>query len=77
MIYNEDNGISHAFQNPPGVDLLKVDRMNQPLVATWGGSAYSRKRPLKKLNALWGKRSSLKSNYNLGQGRIQGGGGGL
>ena len=28
LIYNEDHGIRQAFRNLPGVELLKVDRMN-------------------------------------------------
>lgn len=69
IIYNEDNGITRAFRNLPGVDLLKVDRMNLLLLAPgghlgrfciWSKGAFD------KLNALygtWGKKSTLKSNY--------------
>ncbi len=69
VIYSEDNGITRAFRNLPGVDLLKVDRMNLLLLAPgghlgrfciWSRGAFD------KLNALYGtggKRSSLKKNY--------------
>lgn len=69
VIYNEDQGITRAFRNLPGVDLLKVDRMNLLLLAPgghlgrfciWSRAAFD------KLDALYGtgsKRSTLKSNY--------------
>lgn len=28
IIYNEDHGVTKAFRNLPGVDLLPVDRLN-------------------------------------------------
>ncbi len=69
IIYNEDNGITRAFRNLPGVDLLKVDRLNLLLLApgghmgrfcVWSQGAFD------KLDALYGtgkKKSTLKKNY--------------
>lgn len=69
VIYNEDHGITKAFRNLPGVDLLKVDRLNLLLLAPgghmgrfciWSQSAFN------KLDALYGtgrKKSALKKNY--------------
>lgn len=71
VIYNEDNGITRAFRNLPGVDLLKVDRMNLLLLAPgghlgrfciWSRAAFDK---LDDLYGTWRKRSTLKSNYNL------------
>lgn len=36
IIYNEDHGITRAFRNIPGVDLLKVDRLNLLQLAPGG-----------------------------------------
>ncbi len=69
VIYNEDHGISQAFRNLPGVDLLRVDRLNLLLLApgghmgrfcVWSQSAFN------KLDALYGtgrRKSTLKKNY--------------
>jgi len=71
IIYNQDNGISRAFRNIPGVTLIKVDRLNLLKLAPgghvgrfciWTESAF------KRLDAIYGsyrKKSAEKSNYNL------------
>ncbi|XP_067665811.1 large ribosomal subunit protein uL4-like [Haliotis asinina] len=71
VIYNQDNGISRAFRNIPGVTLINVARLNLLKIAPgghvgrfclWTESA------LKKLDSLygtWRKPSATKSNYNL------------
>eukprot|EP00795_Rhopilema_esculentum_P003761 gene3761-15043_t len=71
VIYNEDHGIRQAFRNLPGVELLKVDRMN--LLQLCPGGHLGRfciwtKGAFEKLDSLygtWRKKSSEKSNYNL------------
>jgi len=71
VIYNEDHGIRQAFRNVPGVELMKVDRMN--LLHLCPGGHLGRfciwtKGAFEKLDALygtWRKKSSEKSNYNL------------
>lgn len=69
IIYNEDNGITRAFRNLPGVDLLKVDRMNLLMLAPgghlgrfciWSKAAFDK---LDSLYGTWRKRSTMKSNY--------------
>ncbi|XP_071110381.1 large ribosomal subunit protein uL4-like [Haliotis cracherodii] len=71
VIYNQDNGISRAFRNIPGVTLINVARLNLLKIApgghvgrfcVWTESA------LKKLDSLygtWRKPSAVKNNYNL------------
>lgn len=69
IIYNEDEGITRAFRNLPGVDLLKVDRMNLLLLAPgghlgrfciWSRGAFDK---LDALYGTWRKMSSLKKDY--------------
>ena len=57
VIYNEDQGLTRAFRNLPGVDLLKVDRLNLLFLAPgghmgrfciWSRSAFE------KLDAMYG-----------------------
>lgn len=69
VIYNEDHGITRAFRNLPGVELLKVDRMNLLLLAPgghlgrfciWSRAAFDK---LDALYGTWKKRSSMKVNY--------------
>ena len=69
IIYSEDSGLTRAFRNLPGVDLLQVDRLNLLMLAPgghlgrfciWTQSAFE------KLDALYGtdrKFSVLKKNY--------------
>lgn len=71
IIYGEDNGITRAFRNLPGVELLKVDYLNLLLLAPgghlgrfciWTKSAFE------KLDALYGttrKVSTLKKGYRI------------
>lgn len=69
IIYNEDQGLSRAFRNLPGVQLLKVDRLNLLFLAPgghmgrfciWSRSAFEK---LDALYGTWRKKSSLKSDY--------------
>ena len=69
IIYNEDNGITRAFRNLPGVELLKVDRMNLLMLAPgghlgrfciWSRAAFDK---LDDLYGTWRKKSTMKSNY--------------
>ena len=69
IIYSQDNGITRAFRNIPGVTLLNVDRLNLLKIAPgghvgrfciWTESAF------KKLDALygtWKSPSVAKKNY--------------
>jgi large subunit ribosomal protein L4e len=71
IIYDQDNGITRAFRNIPGITLLKVDRLNLLKIAPgghvgrfciWTESAF------KKLDSIYGtykKASQQKSDYNL------------
>ena len=69
IIYNEDHGISRAFRNLPGVDLLQVDRLNLLLLAPgghmgrfciWSQAAFEK---LDALYGTWRKKSTLKKDY--------------
>lgn len=71
IIYGQDNGITRAFRNIPGVTLLNVTRLNLLKLAPgghvgrfciWTESAF---RKLDELYGTWNKASTLKSNYNL------------
>lgn len=71
VIYNQDNGISRAFRNIPGVTLINVNRLNLLKIAPgghvgrfciWTEAAF------KKLDGLYGtyrKESEEKNNFNL------------
>jgi len=71
IVYGKDKGLSKAFRNIPGVDLINVKHLNLLKIAPgghvgrfiiWTESAF------RKLNALygtWDKPSKLKKNYNL------------
>jgi len=71
VIYKEDNGITKAFRNIPGVDLCSVDRLNILQLAPgghlgrfiiWTKSAFER------LDALFGtykRKAQLKAGYSL------------
>jgi len=71
IIYSQDNGISRAFRNIPGITLINVDRLNLLKIAPgghvgrfciWTESAF------KKLDAIygtWGAASKQKVHYNL------------
>lgn len=69
IIYNEDHGVTRAFRNLPGVDLLRVDHLNLLLMAPgghlgrfciWSEAAFGK---LDALYGTWRKKSQLKSGY--------------
>merc|ERR1712240_178597 len=71
VIYNQDNGISRAFRNIPGITLISVDRLNLLKVAPgghvgrfciWTQSAFNR---LDNIYGTWRKTSQEKTGYNL------------
>jgi large subunit ribosomal protein L4e len=71
IVYNDDHGITQAFRNLPGVDLVKVTRLNLLQLAPgghvgrfiiWSQGAFS---ALDALYGTWRKASSLKKDYNL------------
>jgi len=71
VIYNEDHGIRQAFRNIPGVELLKVDRLNLLKLCPgghlgrfciWTKGAFDR---LDSIFGTWRKNSTEKNNYNL------------
>merc|ERR1712072_1332972 len=73
IVYDQDQGLTHAFRNIPGVDTINVERLNLLKLAPgghvgrfciWTESAF------KKLDALygtWRKPSSEKNTWNLPQ----------
>ena len=71
VIYNQDNGITRAFRNIPGVTLISVNRLNLLKIAPgghvgrfciWTESAFKK---LDGLYGTWRKGSEEKSGYNL------------
>eukprot|EP00745_Piridium_sociabile_P028304 TRINITY_DN45536_c0_g1_i1.p1 TRINITY_DN45536_c0_g1~~TRINITY_DN45536_c0_g1_i1.p1 ORF type:complete len:412 (-),score=105.89 TRINITY_DN45536_c0_g1_i1:145-1302(-) len=71
VIYNQDNGLTRAFRNIPGITLISVDRLNLLKVAPgghvgrfciWTQSAFSR---LDNIYGTWRKDSKEKTGYNL------------
>ncbi|KAI6661215.1 Ribosomal protein L4/L1 family [Oopsacas minuta] len=71
IIYNKNKGVSRAFRNLPGVDMLSVDRLNLLQLAPgahlgrfciWTQSAFEK---LDKLYGTQKKRSVLKKGYRL------------
>jgi len=71
VIYGQDNGISRAFRNIPGITLINVSRLNLLKMAPgghvgrfciWTESAF---RKLDGLYGTWRKSSSDKAKYNL------------
>jgi large subunit ribosomal protein L4e len=71
IIYNEDHGLTRAFRNLPGLEMLHVDRLNLLHLAPgghlgrfciWTKSAFAK---LDALYGTWRKKSSAKKNYNL------------
>lgn len=71
IIYNEDNGVTRAFRNIPGVTLQSVSRLDLLKLAPgghigrfciWTEGAF---RKLDNLYGTWRKASSLKVDYNL------------
>merc|ERR1712149_138579 len=73
IVYDQDQGLTHAFRNIPGVDTINVERLNLLKLAPgghvgrfciWTESAF------KKLDALygtWRKTSTEKNKWNLPQ----------
>lgn len=73
VVYDQDQGVTRAFRNIPGIDTIAVEKLNLLKLAPgghvgrfciWTESAF------KKLDALygtWRKASSLKNNWNLPQ----------
>ncbi|XP_068627193.1 large ribosomal subunit protein uL4 [Battus philenor] len=73
IIYYKDQGLTRAFRNIPGVDLLKVDKLNLLKLAPgghvgrfiiWTKSAFER---LDALFGSWKTPSKEKKNFNLPQ----------
>merc|ERR1712168_1194905 len=71
IIYNQDNGITQAFRNIPGITLLNVSRLNLLKIAPgghvgrfciWTESAFKKLDPI---YGTWKKESTEKSHYNL------------
>nr|CAG4651919.1 EOG090X0822 [Triops cancriformis] len=73
VIYGQDQGLTKAFRNIPGVETIHVDKLNLLKLAPgghvgrfciWTESAFRR---LNELYGTWKAKSSLKTNYNLPQ----------
>ncbi|XP_056333798.1 60S ribosomal protein L4 [Danio aesculapii] len=71
IIYNEDNGVTRAFRNIPGITLQSVSRLDLLKLAPgghigrfciWTEGAF---RKLDDLYGTWRKASTLKVDYNL------------
>lgn len=71
IIYGQDQGLTKAFRNIPGVDLINVSRLNLLKLAPgghvgrfviWTQSAFEQ---LNALYGTWKKKSTLKKDYNL------------
>merc|ERR1712198_592457 len=73
VIYDQDQGLTKAFRNIPGVDTIQVDNLNLLKLAPgghvgrfciWTESAFKK---LDGLYGTWRKPSSAKANWNLPQ----------
>nr|AEL28876.1 ribosomal protein L4 [Heliconius melpomene cythera] len=73
IIYHKDKGLSKAFRNIPGVEMLSVNKLNLLKLAPgghvgrfiiWTQSAFKR---LDNLFGSWKSPSKLKKNFNLPQ----------
>lgn len=71
IIYSQDNGITRAFRNIPGITLINVSNLNLLKVAPgghmgrfciWTESAFKQ---LDSIYGTWKKSSQKKNNYNL------------
>jgi len=71
IIYGKDQGLTKAFRNIPGVDLINVSHLNLLKLAPgghvgrfviWTQSAFQQ---LDALYGAWRKKSALKKGYNL------------
>merc|ERR1719233_1332686 len=73
VIYDQDRGVTKAFRNIPGVDVIQVDNLNLLKLAPgghvgrfciWTESAFKK---LDGLYGTWRKASTSKSGWNLPQ----------
>merc|ERR1712114_158705 len=73
VVYDQDQGVTKAFRNIPGVDTIQVDNLNLLKLAPgghvgrfciWTESAFKK---LDGLYGTWRKPSSAKANWNLPQ----------
>jgi len=73
IVYHKDQGLRRAFRNIPGIDLIRVDKLNLLKLAPgghvgrfviWTQSAFER---LDKLFGTWKHTSLEKKGYNLPQ----------
>merc|ERR1712088_1005864 len=73
VVYDQDQGLTHAFRNIPGVDTINVGRLNLLKLAPgghvgrfciWTESAFKK---LDGLYGTWRKPSSEKNDWNLPQ----------
>merc|ERR1712130_561235 len=73
VVYDQDQGITKAFRNIPGVDTIQVDNLNILKLAPgghvgrfviWTGSAFKK---LDGLYGTWRKPSATKAGWNLPQ----------
>lgn len=73
VVYDQDQGLTHAFRNIPGVDTINVERLNLLKLAPgghvgrfciWTESAFKK---LDGLYGTWRKPSSEKNDWNLPQ----------
>ena len=69
MIYNEDNGITRAMRNIPGVECAHVDRLN--LLRLAPGGSFGRfviftEGAFKKLSDIYGTLKKLDSICQIG-----------
>ncbi|XP_058813545.1 large ribosomal subunit protein uL4 [Topomyia yanbarensis] len=71
IIYSKDEGLRKAFRNVPGVDTMKVSRLNLLKLApgghvgrlcVWTESAFAR---LNDIYGTWKTKSTTKKDYNL------------
>lgn len=71
IIYGQDNGLTRAFRNIPGITLLNVNRLNILKIAPgghvgrfciWMSSAFKK---LDSIYGTWKSGSTEKTNYNL------------
>jgi len=71
IVYNQDNGLVHAFRNIPGVDFMHVERLNLLKLAPgghlgrlviWTESAFAK---LDSIYGTWTKKAALKADWNL------------
>merc|ERR1712154_721498 len=73
VVFDQDQGVTKAFRNIPGVDVIQVDNLNLLKLAPgghvgrfciWTESAFKK---LDGLYGTWRKPSSVKSGWNLPQ----------